>query len=490
MKEKIEHIDSYFKEKLENFEDTPGPEVWNNIADKLGHNKKRKLLIFMSRVAAGILLAVSIGLGYYFLNKDSSRVLTESVEKTVAPEKEKTVAPGKEKAAASRKSGESPVAIQYKKVTGNERSASPESVSENIQAESVSETIPAENISETIPAESLIPGKPAEKDYTESRQMLARIESIAADKIENNVEEDISTAEITGQSPVEKSLIYEDYLTENNIVEEEKAHTSRWTVGGQLAPLYSYRNVSSDYLDSYVKDQINSKESGLITYAAGLNVAVSPGRRLTVQSGIYYSKYGQQTDAVDVFTSTPESRTYEWDNNPEEPGEETTNVLISQSIGTVSSNDDLLKFNQSINANAENSDELRYFNVKNAETVDNASATQYFEYLEIPLVIKYKLIDKKIDFNILSGISTHFLIGNNLYLDYNNMNSKFSENVIVNTINYSSSLGIGIEYPVLSRLLINVEPEFKYYINPLVKNPSYNIHPYSLGIYTGISYVF
>ncbi len=256
-----------------------------------------------------------------------------------------------------------------------------------------------------------------------------------------------------------------------------------------MAPLYSYRNVSSNYLDSYVKDQINSKESGLITYAAGLNVAVSPGRRLSIQSGIYYSKYGQQTDAVNIFTSTADSREFGWDNQPG-AGEETTNVLISQSIGTVSSNDDLLKFNKSINASAENSDELRYFNVKNAETEDNASATQYFEYLEIPLVIKYKLIDKKIDFNILSGISTHFLIGNNLYLDYNNMNSKFSENVIVNTINYSSSLGIGIEYPVLSRLLINVEPKFKYYINPLVKNPSYNIHPYSLGIYTGISYIF
>ena len=35
MKEKEEHIDGYFKDRLENFKDTPGPEVWDNIAKKI-----------------------------------------------------------------------------------------------------------------------------------------------------------------------------------------------------------------------------------------------------------------------------------------------------------------------------------------------------------------------------------------------------------------------------------------------------------------------
>jgi len=481
MKEKDEHIDIYFKDGLEYFEDTPGPDVWNNIADKLGHKKKRKLVPFISRIAAGILVVVSLGLGYYFLNKKSPEILTESVEKTVAPEKEEAATSSSDITASAAKempgtnlSGKPLLVDQDEQITGNDIPASPQSISEDRLAE------------------SLIPEKPVEKDYSESRDKLVRLEIISVNEIENKVEEDIKSAGIIEYRPVEEPLIYADYLTEDNIVtEKERTHDSRWTVGGQLAPLYSYRNVSSDYLDSYVKDQINSKESGLITYAAGINVAVSPGRRLTIQSGLYYSKYGQQTDAVNVFTTTDESPEYGWglDNNPEETTT-TTNVLISQSIGTVSSNDDLLKFNQSINASMNNSDELRYFNVPSTEIDNNASATQYFEYLEIPLVIKYKLIDKKVDFNILSGVSTHFLIGNDLYLDYANTNSRFSEKVTVNTINYSSSLGIGIEYPILSRLILNIEPKFKYYINPLVKNPSYNIHPYSLGIFTGISYIF
>ena len=214
---------------------------------------------------------------------------------------------------------------------------------------------------------------------------------------------------------------------------------------------------------------------------------MSPGKRLSIRSGIYYSKYGQQTNAVNVFTSyAPQLG---WDNTPQES---TTNVLISQSIGTVSNNtNDLLKFNQAINADAENQEELRYFSAQNTTDMEyDASATQYFEYLEIPLIIKYKIIDRKIDLNVLSGISTHFLIANDIYLDYDNMSDRFPENVNVNNMNYSGSFGIGIEYPILSKLMLNVEPRFKYYLNPIVKNPSYNIHPYSLGIFTGISYVF
>jgi len=458
MKEMNEHIDGYFKHRLDYFEDTPPPAVWDNIAEKLGHTRKRKLVLFMSRIAAGIIVVVSIGIGYYFLAKDSSHKLAESAEEAAAPAA--TEAP--EITAV-------PTETAAPDITGSADIAMEQSLAET--------TVPEKE--EAAPA------------AVEDEKIAERLESITFDKIDNKIEESINTPGITARKPVEEPSAYTDYIARDIIHEEEKQHENRWAVGGQLAPLYSYRNVSSDYLDSYVKDQMNSKETGLITYAAGINVAVSPGRRLSIQSGLYYSKYGQQTDAVNVFTSNAESQTYgRWDNNPEETGEETTNILISQSIGTVSNNDDLLKFNSSINSAQENSEELRYFNVPATPVEDNPTATQYFEYLEIPLVIKYKLIDKKIDFNILSGISTHFLIGNNLYIESDDINGKFSENVTVNNVNYSSSVGIGIEYPILSKLLLNVEPKFRYYINPLVKNPSYNIHPYSLGIFTGISYIF
>jgi hypothetical protein len=454
MNAKGENIDRFFKKKLENYEDTPGSVVWDNISEKLGHKKQRTLVLFMSRVAAGIALIVALGLGYYFLNKDSSEILTESSEQAGDQTDEKIL--------------ESPG-----------RLAESEAESEAITS---TEKTPEPDLTKSVTG-----GLSAKTDNYKSLNTLSEIKSISVSKIDNVYAEDIKIAGKTEKKPAEEHFDYTGYIAEEEIsLDDDKSQGSKWTVGGQLGPLYSYRNVSSDYLDSYVKDQINSKESGIITYALGLNVTMSPVKRFSIQSGIYYSKYGQQTDAVNIYTSAPEEI---WGSALDEG---TKNVLIAQSIGTVFSNDDdLLKFNQPSNEDVDNSNELRYFAQQTNEDVDvNATATQYFEYLEIPLIIKYKIIDRKIDLNVISGISTHFLIGNDIYLDYDNMYNRFPENVNVNNMNYSGSFGIGIEYPVLSKLMLNIEPRFKYYINPIVKNPSYNIYPYSICVFTGISYLF
>lgn len=484
MNEKGENIDRFFKQKLENYEEIPVSAVWDKISEKLGHNKKRKLVFYMSRIAAGITLVVALGLTYHFLNKDTSGVLADSTEHPGEQAKEKAVtSPGKlaeleTREIPDRKDLEE---VEISKAVDIDKSAEP------LAAEQYEITSQEKSYDQSL-TERIIAEQSTETDNYKSRNILSRIKAIIVNKIENTYAEDTRIAERTVKKLAEEYLRYTEYITEEEIsYDDEKSGESKWTIGGQLAPLYSYRNVSSDYLDSYVKDQINSKESGIITYAVGLNVAMSPGKRLSIRSGIYYSKYGQQTDAVNVFTS--DAPQLGWDNAPEES---TTNVLISQSIGTVSNNDnDLLKFIQANNADAKNQEELRYFSAQNTTDIEyDASATQYFEYLEIPLIIKYKIIDRKIDLNVLSGISTHFLIGNTIYLDYDNMSDRFPENVNVNNMNYSGSVGIGIEYPILSKLMLNVEPRFKYYLNPIVKNPSYNIHPYSLGIFTGISYVF
>jgi hypothetical protein len=457
MNVKSKNIDRVFKNKLGNYEDIPGTMVWEKISEKLGHKKKRTLVIFMSRVAAGIALIVALGLGYYFLNKDSSEKLAESAEQAT----EKTItSPDKLAEPEVEKIPESEI------ITSREKTYGP-------------------GLSKSIKRD-----QPEETDIYISGDILSRIKSISVNTIENTYVENIKIAPGVETRPAQESLKPTEYIAEEKIIYEDAgSEENKWTIGGELAPLYSYRNVTSDYLDSYVKDQINSKESGIITYTVGLNFAMSPGKRFSISSGIYYSKYGQQTDAVNIYTSNVPAAA--WDNTPEE---NPTNILISQSYGTVISNNaDLLKFNQSLNANEDNSKEIRYFSSQTIADKDvDAKATQYFEYLEIPLIIKYKIIDRKMDFNILTGISTHFLIGNDIYLDYTNLydNDRFPENVNVNNMNYSGSLGIGIEYPVLSKLMLNIEPRFKYYINPIVSNPSYNIHPYSFGIFTGISYVF
>src|SRR4030042_7107498 len=79
----------------------------------------------------------------------------------------------------------------------------------------------------------------------------------------------------------------------------EKERQTAWLIGGQFAPLYSYRDLKSESYQNYVKDQINSKESGILAYAGGVNFAVSPLKRLSIQGGFYYSKYGQAKNSLE-----------------------------------------------------------------------------------------------------------------------------------------------------------------------------------------------
>jgi opacity protein-like surface antigen len=57
-------------------------------------------------------------------------------------------------------------------------------------------------------------------------------------------------------------------------------------------------------------------------------------------------------------------------------------------------------------------------------------------------------------------------------------------------INLSSSLGMGLEYNFSKKLSLNLEPTFRYYLNTFNEPAGTAIHPYSFGVFSGISYRF
>ena len=99
-------------------------------------------------------------------------------------------------------------------------------------------------------------------------------------------------------------------------------------------------------------------------------------------------------------------------------------------------------------------------------------------------------MDKTLGINILGGVGANFLVGNNVYLIYDNNKDVIGKTNGVNNINYSGLLGLGLEYPIMNNLNILIEPSLKYYLNPINSNLEIESHPYSLGIYTGVSYSF
>ena len=115
------------------------------------------------------------------------------------------------------------------------------------------------------------------------------------------------------------------------------------------------------------------------------------------------------------------------------------------------------------------------------------SVVQEISYLEIPVELKYKLVNKTITIEGIGGISTLLLKDNVVTAESDNNGS-----VILGSTKdmyksyFSANLGIGFSYELVDNLRVNVEPVFKYHF----RTASVAFQPYSIVVLGGLEYTF
>jgi hypothetical protein len=492
MMDSSENTDRYFRDKLENYRESPPQDTWDKIADQLGHRRKRKMVLFISRIAAGVTILVSLSVLFYYTHKNKRGELaiqTDTV-KTI-----KTEQPDKSTVRFNEKQTD---------LTGYD-------VSEGIAGKTTRDRYVISGRTAGHTGEQN--GQSGRSSEDEILRNNTTVEHMASTRIRfsekvnylipiacNYLKTDNSTynRELTAFIPRKEKHVNAtatDHLLVYSEVESvDKEQHAEWILGGQFAPLYSYRDLRSDNYQDYVKDQINSKESGIVAYAGGINLTVSPNKRLSIQSGLYYAKYGQEKNSLEnityVYTGFEDNTDkIEWYEPASE--EQIQAVIVGNTTGKImSANEDLFNNNLSPDFPYISTDQSASNRINSSLPV--RSVTQYFEYLELPVNLKYKILDKKFDVSLIGGISTNFLIGTDIQLKYTDNSTRNTDYTTegLNRINYSGLMGIGFEYPLFKNLVLNVEPKFKYYLNAVDKEQVYDIHPYSIGIFSGISYIF
>jgi hypothetical protein len=300
--------------------------------------------------------------------------------------------------------------------------------------------------------------------------------------------ETITTTELSVKDSLSTAQIIELLTAENNAVDEQaEVKKQRWALGGEVAPLYSHRSISSEELQSEMVDNFNRNENGILAYAGGVRVAFSTGKRLSVQSGVYYSRYGQEKNQVQSVSNKYTGTI----------GEENFRYLsVTNSTGEISGGlDDRGAGNIYNDFDAVSEMSVKYglvnANVFPAgQSGEVVSLRQYFDYFEVPLIVKYKIIDRKLDFSFSGGLVTNFLVGNAVDMIQDGQATRVGETSDINTVNYQGSVGMGLEYPLISNFAITLEPRFRYYLNPLDKSPEITVHPFSFGFFAGVNYRF
>lgn len=113
---------------------------------------------------------------------------------------------------------------------------------------------------------------------------------------------------------------------------------------------------------------------------------------------------------------------------------------------------------------------------------------QNIDYLEIPLELKYSIVNKRIGVNIIGGVSTLVLNNNEVSIISGDFKTVIGEANNLNDLSFSTNIGVGLDYYLSRRLLFKLEPMLKYQLNPYTGNSSFK--PYYLGVYSGFSYRF
>ena len=127
--------------------------------------------------------------------------------------------------------------------------------------------------------------------------------------------------------------------------------------------------------------------------------------------------------------------------------------------------------------------------LKFSYTLD-ASVIQRFEYLRIPLMLEYKVIDQRMDVNLVGGLHSNFLVNEGVYLKNDLGETQHIGNTNdIARFNYSGSLGLGFEYSLANSVNMYLEPTMDYFLNP-INHDETKTYPYSFAVYTGLSISF
>jgi hypothetical protein len=478
MENNTEKTDRYFRERLERFEQNPGDSVWENLARELGH-KKRRNLVPIFRIAAGMAVIMSLGISGYFISRKQQPA---EIVATVTGYPEASVNDTVIRARAARKNTQAVPAKKTPKSDRTEHIRKFQRLPDMEENDQSSDLQPAENTPALYRQQQLQDNLNLNKDFVEISGKNGSVFSMGP--LDDRFPVAGSTSLTKGQNMAQEGLAYEP----DDQSSDPRNKRERWILGGEFAPLYSYRTIASNSLKTATIDELNEAETGMMAYAGGIHISFPAGKRLTVQSGIYYSRYGQEKNNPEILASQ----------QIESSGSgvvSATALSFLNSTGNIS-----MDQTSASNYNTGLPDELAksaYYSITlndagymaGLSNMDkDASIIQNFDYLEVPLILKYKIINRKFDFSVSGGMVTNILIGNEVMFHQDGTNTKIGKTDNIRQVNYIGSVGLGLDYPVGSELALSIEPRFRYYLNAIDRSSKLDVHPYSFGLFAGISY--
>lgn len=259
-----------------------------------------------------------------------------------------------------------------------------------------------------------------------------------------------------------------------NVEKKEDVHlkenNNRWSAGPSVAPVYFNAIGQGSPVNSIF---IPNSKSGTINFSYGITLAYAISKKLSIRSGIHKVDYGYDTEDV-AFSSSVSAALSNQGQLPSIDYAPTSGSLIISSKKVASD-----KFNT---ANTTT-------DVSAKSAAREGFMSQQLGYLELPVELNYALVNKKFGVNLIGGISSLFLIDNAVSLTAGELTTEIGEANNINDLNFSANMGLGLNYKFSPKIRANIEPIFKYQLNTF-SDINGTFRPYSVGVYSGLSFKF
>ena len=291
-------------------------------------------------------------------------------------------------------------------------------------------------------------------------------------KIENQFNTSNQEKTVAENNEVVKIIVPENEL-DKILKEKEKekkktpkllaVNSEKWKIRPNVAPIFMEATNGSPIHDIFAdnKKEFNNKLS------IGLAADYAITRKFSIRAGVNKFDLSYNTNEIAYYTDLTAVNGISSRNSIQ-------TIALKDEFHNIVIGDKQARGVAVVNPPTQTPEEYGYLNQK-------------FGYIEFPVEVSYKLVDKKFGITLISGLSTLLLNNNEVSIVSNNKTMVLGDVNNLNKIHYSTNVGIGFKYSFWKSFEANVEPTFKYQIDTFSDN-SGGFKPYFLGIYSGISY--
>lgn len=473
MKQK-KNIDQLFNERFANHQADPASHVWDKIQARLEKDKKDRVIAIWWR-AAGVAasLALIFSLAGLLDNTQSNSIVEQQpeVKNNSAPSPkidkagEINLRQDRPRVATTNKEAQNQTITPQLDINNNKTSKNkiivikkPKTAVAKLAVKK-DPGVPVKNLGVAVVKPEKLPVVSDNQEIINHNQLVVPSRSSTV----------ITALENISPEGAEKQSIF-DAIKEQKQLESKDAvakissQENLWEIAPNIAPVYYNTLSQGSSIDASFAD---NSQSGDVNISYGIGVRYALSDRLKIRSGINNVSLSYSTADIELGDGPVSAALRNINYNRDGI------VVIAQDLGTFSSQNQDGTFGE----------------ITPKATNGEAFINQNISYYEVPLELSYTLFDSAFGLDIIGGVSTLLLGNNEVSVTAGSYNEVLGSANNLSSLSFATNIGLGLHYKMSSKFRLNIEPMFKYQLNPYTDS-SVSYKPYYLGVYTGLSFRF